>query len=108
MRTALIGSTGFIGGNLARQFPFDECYHSKNISSIRGQEFGLVVCGGVSAVKWQANRNPEEEPARIDSLLGGLETVGGSRGVVVSPGGGLPRAPHAEENSGYHSPPNPP
>ena len=38
MRTALIGHTGFIGSNLARQFAFDECYNSKSIGGIRGRE----------------------------------------------------------------------
>ena len=33
MSTALIGHTGFLGGNLARQFSFDECYHSTNIAA---------------------------------------------------------------------------
>src|SRR6266851_9769461 len=106
MRTALIGSTGFIGGNLARQFPFDECYHSKNISSIRGQEFELLVCGGVSAVKWQANRNPEEDRARIDSLLGDLKAVRASRVVVLSTVYVYPLTRDVNERFDCHSRPN--
>ena len=45
------GGAGFIGSNLARQFAFDECYNSKNIGSIRGREFDLLVSAGVSAVE---------------------------------------------------------
>jgi hypothetical protein len=37
MATALIGYTGFIGSNLARQFDFDDFYNSKNIDDIAGK-----------------------------------------------------------------------
>ena len=53
-RACLIGYTGFVGGNLARQYAFDDCYNSRNIEQIRGRSYDLVVCCGVSAVKWQA------------------------------------------------------
>jgi nucleoside-diphosphate-sugar epimerase len=84
MRTALIGHTGFIGSNLARQFAFDECYNSKSIGGIRGREFDLLVSAGVSAVKWWANQNPDEDRARIDSLLADLSEVRAKRVVVLS------------------------
>jgi hypothetical protein len=106
MRTGLIGSTGFIGGNLSRQYLFDECYHSMNISSIRGREFGLLVCGGLSAVKWQANRNPEEDRARIDSLLGELTTVRAGRVVVLSTVDVYPVTRDVDETFDCHSQPN--
>lgn len=33
-RAALVGHTGFVGGNLAAQHPFDASYNSKNIEEI--------------------------------------------------------------------------
>ena len=42
----LIGYSGFIGGNLARATRFDGLYNSKNIETIAGQSFGLLVCAG--------------------------------------------------------------
>lgn len=82
--TALIGNTGFVGGNLAGQFTFDECYHSTNISGIRGKEFDLLVCGGVTAMKWWANQHPVEDKARIDSLLANLASVRARKVIVLS------------------------
>lgn len=84
MNSALIGYTGFIGSNLARQFAFNECYNTSNISDIRGREFDLVVCGGVSALKWRANQDPVQDLLRIDALLADLRFVRAARMIVLS------------------------
>lgn len=67
-KSALIGYTGFVGSNLLEQTTFNECYNSKNIGEIAGQEFDLVVCAGVSAIKWFANQNPEIDLSNIADL----------------------------------------
>src|SRR5581483_3428399 len=41
MPDALIGHTGFVGGNLAAQHPFHTWFNSKNIEAIRGHRFEL-------------------------------------------------------------------
>jgi len=104
--TALIGHTGFIGGNLARQFAFDECYNSKNIPSIRGKEFFRIVCGGVSAVKWWANQNPAEDRAKIDELLADLATVKAGKMIVLSTVDVYPVVSGVDESFDCHSQPN--
>ncbi|MGA2183633.1 MAG: NAD(P)-dependent oxidoreductase [Bryobacteraceae bacterium] len=106
MRTALIGHTGFIGSNLARQFAFDECYNSKNIGGIRGREFDLLISAGVSAVKWWANQNPAEDRARIDSLLTDLGQVRARRVVVLSTVDVYPINSGVDESFNCHSWPN--
>ena len=83
-RSCLIGYTGFIGGNLARQTAFADLYNSKNIGEIEGREFGLMVVSGVTATKWWANQNAEEDRRRIDSLLGNLSKVKAERVFVIS------------------------
>ncbi len=84
MRTALIGHTGFVGSNLARQHPFSHTYRSTTIGEIDGQAFDLVVCAGVSASKWIANNNPEADWAAIDLLINHLERVSASHVVLIS------------------------
>jgi len=84
MNSCLIGHTGFIGGNLARQTAFTDFYNSKNIGEIEGREFGLMVVSGVTATKWWANQNAEEDRRRIDSLLGNLSKVKAERVFVIS------------------------
>ena len=104
--SALIGATGFVGGNLQRQARFDEHYNSKNISEIRGKTFDLLVCAGVTAVKWWANKNAEEDRARIDSLLADLASVRARNVVVLSTVDVYPVASGPDETFACHSLPN--
>ncbi|HEY1936281.1 MAG TPA: hypothetical protein VGG99_30100 [Acetobacteraceae bacterium] len=81
---ALIGYTGFVGSNLARARPFTHLYNSRNIGEIDGMHFDEVVCAGVSAVKWLANKEPEADWAAIESLIGHLQRVAADRFTLVS------------------------
>jgi nucleoside-diphosphate-sugar epimerase len=83
-RTCLIGHTGFVGSNLAKQHVFEDCYNSRNIEDIRGRVYDRLVCCGVSAVKWQANRFPAEDRAAIDRLLKNLAYVRSEQVVLIS------------------------
>jgi hypothetical protein len=84
MRSCLIGHTGFVGSNLARQHRFDATFNSANIESIAGQELDLVVCAGVRAEKWIANKNPEADRQGIDRLITALSSVKARRAVLIS------------------------
>jgi hypothetical protein len=104
--TCLIGHTGFVGGNLQRQFSFGELYHSSNIEQIRGKYFDVMVCSGVSAVKWQANRFPVEDRAAIDRLLRNLTTVSAARVILISTVDVYPRIEGIDELFDPHGIPN--
>jgi hypothetical protein len=80
----LIGHTGFVGSNLARQHTFDAAYRSSTIDSLRGGEADLIVCAGVQAKKWWANLNPDADWEGIQRLLTVLETVRAKRFVLIS------------------------
>ena len=80
----LIGHTGFVGSNLARQTRFDATYNSANIESIAGREFELLVIAGVRAEKWIANRNPDQDKAGIDRLLQALSTARAKQVILIS------------------------
>ncbi len=81
---ALIGHTGFVGGNLASQMHFDEFYNSKNIEEIRGREFDTVVCAGASGAKWWANEHPAEDAASIARLWRGLRQMRTNLFILIS------------------------
>lgn len=108
MRAALIGHTGFIGSNLATQHSFTHRFNSSNIRDIRGGRFDLVVCAGVSALKWWANGHPAEDLARIDALLGELTTVEAGRVVLMSSVDVYPVLSGVDETFDCHSRPNHP
>lgn len=70
---------------MLRQFPFGGTYHSKNIGDLAGRRsYDLIVCSAVSAVKWQANNDPEEDWRRIQSLLDVLTRVDARRFILIS------------------------
>lgn len=86
MENALIGYTGFVGGNIFRQANpvFTDCFNSKNIGEIRGRSYDWLVCAGISAEMWTANQAPEQDRAKIQSLLDHLTTVQAKRCVLIS------------------------
>jgi len=81
---ALIGHSGFVGTTLLRQRRFDACFRSTDIERIRGQRFDTIVCAGISATKWQANREPEADRQAIQALQAALDDVQCRRFVLVS------------------------
>lgn len=84
MKSALIGYTGFVGGNLQLQYEFDDKYNSKNINDMIGKSYDFCVCAGVKAQKWPANQNPEKDWADIQALIDVLKTTNIKRFVLIS------------------------
>lgn len=81
---ALIGHTGFVGGNLAAQRPFDSFYNSKNIEDIAGRSFDLLVVSAMPAAMWIANKDPAADRAVLDRLVGCLRQVQAAQVVIMS------------------------
>jgi hypothetical protein len=80
----LIGHTGFVGGNLNRQARFAKHYNSRNFRDLGGQGFELLVCAGVSAAKWIANKEPDQDRERIRQLTDVLATVSVEEFILIS------------------------
>lgn len=81
---AIIGHSGFVGGNLLAKRTFESQYRSTDIDRIRGRSFDHVVCAGVQAMKWWANLHPEEDQAGIRRLLDPLSKVQAERFTLIS------------------------
>lgn len=81
---ALIGATGFVGGNLQQQHAFGALFGSRNVAEIHGHAFDTVVCAAAPAVMWLANKEPEKDAANLRSLIGHLEKVRADRFVLIS------------------------
>jgi hypothetical protein len=82
--SALIGDTGFVGGTLLKRRHFDSTYNSRNIETIQGRTFDRLVCAGVPAVKWIANREPEQDWRNIRRLLDNLKATTIQHFVLIS------------------------
>lgn len=84
LRTALIGHTGFVGGNLMRARTFGAMFNSGSISEIAGREFDLVVCAGAPATMWLANKDPEADAANLKRLIDRLTAARIGQLVLIS------------------------
>ena len=81
---ALIGYTGFVGGNLLAQHEFDALFNSRNIEEIAGRSFDLIVCAGAPAEKWKANADPAQDLANIERLAAAVTNASATRFVLLS------------------------
>lgn len=83
-KTALIGYTGFVGGNINAQTSFTDVYNTKNIDDIDGEEYDLVVSAATYAEMWRINQEPEKDLAQIEGLIKHLKNVKAKTFVLIS------------------------
>ncbi|MEZ9514030.1 pyridine nucleotide transhydrogenase [Vibrio splendidus] len=83
-KSALIGYSGFVGSTLLKQKSFNELYRSTNIADIRSKSFDTVVCAGAPAVKWLANKHPEQDKQSIQDLISHLSTIKCEQFILIS------------------------
>ena len=84
MIRALIGHTGFVGATLLANGDFAGTYNSTNIEDLAGKRYDEIICAGISAVKWLANKEPEADWTGIQRLLDVLAKVHADRFVLIS------------------------
>lgn len=102
MKSALIGYTGFVGSNLCAQSGFTDKYNSQNITEIRGKSYDLVICAGAPAVKWHANREPEEDLSNIQYLISNLSEVKADHFLLISTVDVYPKPINVYEDTTIH------
>jgi nucleoside-diphosphate-sugar epimerase len=84
MSAALIGHTGFVGGNLRTQCHFDDFYNSSNVEDLAGRHYDFVACAGAPAAKWKANQDPAADRACLGRLREALSKVRAREVVLIS------------------------
>lgn len=100
--SVLVGCTGFVGGHLARQHGFAQQVHRSDITAIAGLDTDLIVCAGLPAEKWRANKEPLEDWENMAALAQVLTSVTAKRAVLISTIDVYQPASAVDENS----PPN--
>ena len=81
---ALVGYTGFVGGNLYETGEFDAAYNSKNIAQAYGTRPDLLVYAGVRAEKYLANQSPQKDRDLILQAEENIERIAPRRLVLIS------------------------
>ena len=82
-KSALLGSTGFVGSTLAKQARFAEYYSTKNIGELSGH-YDEIFCAAAPGKKWIANQNPRQDRSSIQNLIKSLTKVTADRFVLIS------------------------
>ena len=81
---SLVGYTGFVGSNIAKNAAFDGLYNSKNINEAYGTNPDLLVYCGVPAAKFLANKNPKEDLAVIENAINNIKLINPKKIVLIS------------------------
>lgn len=84
MKTALVGCTGFVGGNLAARHAFDGAYHSTDVARAFGAAPELLVYAGVPAEKYLANADPAGDLAAVELALEQIGRIAPRRLALIS------------------------
>lgn len=84
MKRAIVGYSGLVGSNLLQFYKFDNFYNSKNFHEAKNIEFDELFFCGIPAVKWYANKNPEEDTTIIDSIKSILKTMKIKKIILIS------------------------
>ena len=80
----LVGSTGFVGGNLALQHAFERRVHSSDVANAYGFHPRLCVYAGVPSAMFLANNDPEADLAVMKAARDNLRRIGPEKVVLVS------------------------
>jgi hypothetical protein len=82
--SAIVGYTGFVGGNLCAEHGFDSLYNSRNVESAFGTHPDLLVYCGVPAEMFLANTDPAADAAVCEAAAANVRAIGPKRLVLVS------------------------
>ena len=80
----LVGSTGFVGGNLAAKHAFAAVCHSTDIAAQFGAKPDLCVYAGVPAAMFLANADPEADLAVMRAARENLRQIAPKQLVLIS------------------------
>lgn len=81
---ALVGYTGFVGGNLAQAASFDGLYNSKNIEEAFGTRPDILYYAGLPAEKFTANKFPEEDLKIIENAKENIRRIAPEKVILIS------------------------
>lgn len=84
MESALVGCTGFVGGNLAACHPFEGTYHSTDIKDAFGTQPQLLVYAGLPAAKYLANTDPDADWAVCRQAAENIRAILPKKLVLIS------------------------
>lgn len=80
----LVGSTGFVGTNLAAKHQFDMALHSTDVQDAFEKDNDLVVYAGVPAAMFLANSDPAADLAVMKTARDNIRRIHAKKTVLIS------------------------
>ena len=96
---SLVGQTGFVGSNLARQHVFQRAYHSTDIAEAYGSKPEVCVYAGVRAEKFLAASDPAQDMAIVHQAINNISQINPRRLVLISTIDVYPNPVEVDENT---------
>lgn len=84
MRTALVGCTGFVGGNIAASHAFDGLYHSTDVEKAFHAKPELLIYAGLPAAKYLANNDAEGDWRVCENAFSNIQKIAPEQLVLIS------------------------
>ena len=81
---ALVGYTGFVGGNIAASGKIDQRYNSSNIEEAFGTKPDLLIYAGLRAEKFLAEKFPEKDLESIENAKENIRKIAPEKLVLIS------------------------
>ena len=83
-RCAIVGWTGFVGGELLRNIPDVDLYNSSTLQTMANKSYKTVYFAGLPAEKWRINKDPASDYQNLMNILSILETTKIDKFVLIS------------------------
>ena len=80
----IVGYSGFVGSNLLQFYKFDKFYNSKNFEEAKNAHFDILYFCGIPAVKWHANKYPDQDFETINRIKTILNTITCNKIILIS------------------------
>lgn len=84
MKDLLVGSTGFVGGNLIQAHDFECICHSSNINCYYSSEPDLCVYAGIPSAMFLANSNPDADLNIMKQARTNIRSINPKKLVLIS------------------------
>lgn len=80
----IVGYSGFVGSNLLQFYKFDKFYNSKNFIDAQNKHFDMLFFCAIPAVKWYANKYPDNDYETIENIKKILKTITCKKIILIS------------------------
>lgn len=84
MYDLLVGSTGFVGGNLSLQHDFSHICHSTDIKEYYGMHPDLCVYAGIPSAMYLSNKDPQADLEVMKNAFYNMKNIAPSKLVLIS------------------------